>query len=145
MRIQHTHRSELAGRASELRRPWLEAALDLLLGLPDHPRSRILVATEGERIHAVLGLELSWTTAGRLECATIRVLEIDPDHFDPGIGSRLVRVAQDIAHINGCDLVCAAPGLKRWNRGRCRVTFGLDDLGHRVFPDRNPSARRSSA
>jgi GNAT superfamily N-acetyltransferase len=145
MRIQHTHRSELAGRTSELRRPWLEAALDRLLGLPDYPRSRVLVAAEGERVHAVLGLELTWTTGGRLECATIRVLEIDPDHFDRGLGSRLVRVVEDIAHINGCDRLCAAPNLEHWNAGRCRVTFNRYDLGRRACRDDAAPSRRSCA
>jgi len=145
MRIQHTHHSELAGRTSELRRPWLDATLDRLLVLPDHPRNRIFVAVECERIHAVLGLELTWTTDGRLECATIRVLEIDPDHFDRSIGSRLVRVAEDIAHINGCDRVCAAPGLEHWDAGRCRFTFGDYDLGRRALRNGTPPARRSCA
>ena len=145
MRIQHIHRSELAGPASEMRRPWLHATLDRLLQLPDHPGSRVLVAAEAERIHAVLGLELTWTTDGRLECATIRVLEIDPDHFDRGVGTRLVRVAEDIAHIYGCDRVCAAPGLEHWNAGRCRVTFGRYDLGRRAFHHGIPPTRRSCA
>ncbi len=128
MRIQHIRFNELAGAASEPRRRWLEATLDRLFALPDHPQSRILVAADGDRIHAVLGLELAWSAEGRLELATIRVLEIDPDHFDPGVGARLVRVAEDIAHINGCDRVCAEPGLERWNAGKCRPTFGRDHL-----------------
>ena len=143
MRIQHIHRSELAGPASETRRPWLESTLDRLLELSDHPRNRVLVAAEGERIHAVLGLELTWTTDGRLEGATIRVLEIDPDYFDRSVGSRLVRVAEDIAHINGCDRVCAAPGLEHWNAGRCRLTFGRYDLGRRASQHGTPPTRRS--
>jgi len=145
MRIQHIHRSELARPASKQRRPWLEATLDRLLELPGYPRNRILVAAEGELVHAVLGLELTWTTDGRLECATIRVLEIDPDHFDRGIGSRLVRVAEDIAHINGCDRVCAAPGLEHWNTGRYPLTFGRHDLRGRVCQHDAPLTERNCA
>lgn len=129
MRIHNIHRNECAGPVSGTRPPWLDAAFDRLLELPDHPQSRVLVAAEGERIHAILGLELAWSASGRLENVTIRVLEIDPGVSDRGIGSRLIRVAEDIAHINGCERVCTAPGLERLAGGSCRITFGRFNPG----------------
>lgn len=129
MRIKHVHRNEFASSVSEARQPWLDAAFDRLIELPDHPRSRVLVAAEDERIHAILGLELAWSASGRLENAIIRLLEIDPGTSDRGVASRLVRVAEDIAHINGCERVCAVPGLERLAGGRCRITFGRFNSG----------------
>ena len=143
MRIQHIDRNELASPASGSSQPWLEAAFKRLLTLPNHPRSRILVATEDGRTHAILGLELKWAADGHVKRATIRVLEVDPDHDNRGVGSRLVRVAEDIAHINGCERVCVAPGLERSKDGPCRLTFGRYDVGRGFSRDIIPPIRRS--
>lgn len=135
MRIQHIDHNELASLASRSRRPWLEAACSQLLVLPGHPRSRILAVVDGEWTSAILGLELIWENDGRLKCVTIRVLAVDPDHGGCGVGARLIRFAEDLAHINGCKRLCAAPGLEQWNGGRSRLTTGRYDLGRRSSRD----------
>ncbi len=145
MRIQHIDRSELAGPATGNRQSWLDAAWSRLLELSDHPRSRVFVATDNGRIHAILGLELNWAGGGHLDRATIVVLEIDPNSLNRGAGSRLVRVAEDIAHIYGCDRVCVAPGLEQWNGGRCRSTFGRSNYSNGSSRETTPPTRRNCA
>lgn len=142
MRIQHILRSELTSPGSGPRRPWLKAASKRLLTLPDHPGSRILFAVEDGRTHAILGLELQWAADGHVERAIIHVLDVDPDHDDGGVGWRLLRFAEDIAHINGCRRLSVAPGLERWNGGRCRLTHGRGDLGRGSSRDITPPLRR---
>ena len=145
MRIHHTNRNELAALTSDSHRPWLAAACNRLLLLPDYPRSRILFAVDGGLTRAVLGLELKWGAEGRLMCATIGVLEEDPDHDNRGVGARLVRFAEDIAHINGCERLCAAPGLERWNGGRCRLAFSRRIIGRGWPKETTPRTQRGCA
>jgi GNAT superfamily N-acetyltransferase len=145
MHIRHVDRTELASLISGSRRPWLAAVSDRLLELPDHPRNRILIADDGGQTRAILGLELEWTAGGRLKIATISVLEVDPEGEDRGIGSRLVRFAEDIAHIKGCDHLRLAPGLERWGGGLCRPTLGCDNPERNLSGGFSPRDRRSCA
>jgi ribosomal protein S18 acetylase RimI-like enzyme len=145
MRIQHIDRAELARPAAGGRQSWLDAAWRRLLRLPDHPRSRVLVAAANERIQAILGLELNWAADGRLERATIVVLEIDPEFSDRSAGLKLVRVAQDIAHINGCDRVNLAPDLERWIGGGRRPKFDRPNVSRGSSRNTTPPTRRSCA
>ena len=117
MLIHQIVRSKLASPAPGSLEPWLAPAYDHLFELPDFPMSRILVAVDGERTRGILGLELKWVADGRLICATVRVLALDPAHDGRGIGARLIRFAEGIAHINGCDRLNVAPGLERWGSG----------------------------
>ncbi len=145
MRIQQIDRSELESPASFLRQPWLAAAYDQLLELPDHPLGRILIVVEGGRTHAILGLELKSAFDDRQHCAIIRVLEVDPEQRRRGIGSRLVRFAEGIAHVNGCDRVQVAPGLEPWGDGRCWLSLGYDHPGRGLSKDIALRVRRSCA
>ena len=138
MQILQTDRSELESQVSGSRRPWLTAAYGRLLELPGHPQSRILIAVEVGQPRAVLGLELEWAVDGRLVRAIIRLLEVDPEHDRRGIGSRLVRFAEGIARINGCERVDVATGLERWGGGGCWLSLGYDDLGPGLSKDITP-------
>ena len=143
--IPQIDRSELQSQVSGSLRPWLAAALGRLLELPVHPKSRVLIAVEDGHPRAVLGLELEWALDGRLVRAVIRVLEVDPEHDRRGIGSLLVRFAEGIAHINGCDRVHVAPGLERWGGGQCWLSLGYDDPGFGLSRDITPRFLRSCA
>ena len=145
MRIQQIDRSELEPQVSGSRRLWLEAAYGRLLGLPGHPQSRVLIAVEEGKPRAVLGLELACAVDGRPVRAIIRVLEVAPEHNRRGIGSRLVRFAEGISHINGCDRVRVAPGLERWGGGECWLSLGYDDLGPGLSKDIAPRFQQGCA
>jgi GNAT superfamily N-acetyltransferase len=145
MRIQQIDSSELESPVSGSRRPWLAAAYGRLLELPGHPQSRVLIAVEGRQPRAILGLELVWAVDGRLVRAIIRLLEVDPEHERRGIGSRLVRFAEGIAHINGCERVHVAPGLERWGGGGCWLSLGYDDLGPGLSKDITPRFQQGCA
>jgi GNAT superfamily N-acetyltransferase len=129
MHIQEIDREEFEPPVRGSHQPWLAAVHSRVRELPDHPQSRVLIAVEGGRVRAVLGLELEWAVDGRLTRAVIRILEVDPEHDRRGIGSRLVRFAEGIARIKGCDRVHVAPGLERWGGGACWPSLGYDDLG----------------
>ena len=139
MHIHQIVRSELESPIFGLKQPWLVAAYHHLLELPDHPLSRILVAKDGGRTCAILGLELMWAIDGRLRCATIRVLEMDPEHVDHGIVTRLIRFAEGIARVNRCDRIHVAPGLDRWGSGRRRDS--LETIESRACRSRNVTPR----
>jgi len=145
MRIQQIDRTELEPQVSGSRRSWLAAALGRLLELPGHPQSRFLIAVEDGQPLAVLGLELERAIDGRLERAVIRVLEVDPEHDRRGIGSLLVRFAEGIARINGCDRVHVASGLEQWGGGQCWLSLGYDDPGFGLSRDITPRFLRSCA
>lgn len=145
MRIQQIDHSELEPQVTGWCRLWLKAAYGRLLELPGHPQSRVLIAVEEGQPRAVLGLELEWAVDGRLVHAIIRVLEVDPEHDRRGIGSRLVRFAEGIAHINGCDRVQVAPGLERWGGGECWLSLGYDDHGPGLSKDIAPRFQQGCA
>ena len=134
MSIRHAATNELEIRGPK--KPWLEAACNLLRGLPDHPHSRVLIAEESGRPKAVLGLRLTWAGEGCLVNATICVLAIDPEYDRQGWGSRLVRFAEGIARIRGCVRVDVDPDLEGWGDGRCWPGLGYTDPGvglHKVL------------
>jgi GNAT superfamily N-acetyltransferase len=141
MQILQIDRSELESTVSGSCQPWLTAAYDRLLELPSHPQSRVLIAVEEEQPRAVLGLELEWSVNSRLVRAFIRLLEVEPGHARRGIGSRLVRYAEGIARINGCERVHVARGLERWGGGGCWLSLGYDDLGPGLSKDITPRFR----
>jgi GNAT superfamily N-acetyltransferase len=124
MHIHQVLRSDLESLTSGCLDPWLVAALERLLLLPDHPWARILVAMDGEVVRAILGLELTWATGDRLKRATISLLEVDPEHVDHGLVTRLIRFAEGITRLHRCDRIHVAPGLERWGGGRCRSSLG---------------------
>jgi len=124
MLIHQIVRSKLVSPAPGSLDSWLATAYDRLFELPDFPMSRILVAVDGARTLGILGLELKWVADTRLICATVRVLAVDPAHDGGGIGSRLIRFAEGIAHINGYGLLHGAPGLERWGSGRRQGSLG---------------------
>ncbi len=134
MHINQIDRSKLFSRVSGSPEPWWAAVSARLAELPDHPRGRMLAALDGGLVRAILGLELSWAVDGRLRCATIRVLEVDPDFDDRGIGMRLVRFAQGIARINRCNGVHLAPGLEQWESGCCWRAVGCEVDTARTSP-----------
>ncbi len=145
MQILQIDRSEFESAVAGSRRPWLAAAYGRLLELPGHPQSRVLIAVEEKQPRAVLGLELEWSVNGRLVRAIIRLLEVDPEHARRGIGSRLVRYAEGIARINGCDRVDVAPGLERWGGGGCWLSLGYEDLGPGLSKDITPRFQHGCA
>ena len=136
MQIRHATPYEL-DRADDGRQPrWLEAARTRLRRLARPPHGRVLVAEEDGEIRAVLGLRMSWGANGRLVKATICFLSVDPGHTGRGIGSRLVRFAEGIARIHGCNRVDVTPDLETWADGRCWPGLGYSDPGpglHKVL------------
>ena len=136
MKIEQTASNEI-----EIDRPkpvssWLSAACVRLKELPDHPHSRVLVAKEDGHLRGVLGLRLRWGSNGRLAKATIFLIAVDPDHDHKGIGSRLIRFAEGIAHIYGCQRVDVTPDLEGWGNGRCWPGLGYEGPGtdlHKVL------------
>jgi len=141
MRIRHTDLHELKKSGAGTRQPWLDAACARLGSLPDHPSSRLLIAEEDGRARAVLGLRLYWGANGRLDKAIICVLEIDPEHSRSGIGSRLVRFAEGIARVHGCNRVEVEPDLEGWGEGRCWLGLGYDDPGAGLRKELRPTGR----
>ena len=127
MHIRQIDRSELNKLASDSCRQWLAAALQWIADLPDHPHGRILVALEEGQVRAVLGLELSIDLDERSRTAVIRGLTVSPEHGRRGIGSRLVRFAEGIAHVNGCPDMYVVPELVAWGDGRCWPSLGYGD------------------
>ena len=136
MQIRHATPCEL-DRADDGRQPrWLETACTRLRRLASPPHGRVLVAEEDGETRAVLGLRMSWGANGRLVKATICILSVDPNHTGRGIGSRLVRFAEGIARIHGCDRVDVTPDLETWGDGHCWPSLGYSDPGpglHKVL------------
>ena len=145
MRIQQIDHSELEPVASGSGQQWLAAAFDQVLELPDYPMGRVLTAIEGDRTRAILGLELKSAVDDGLPCATIYILSVSPGHDRRGIGSRLVRFAEGIAHLNGCDRVQIAPELGLWSGGLCWLSLGYDHSGAGFLKDLSLRYRRSCA
>jgi len=143
MQIQEIDRSEFESSASSSRQPWLVFASSRVRTLAEHPLSRILVAVDEGRIRAVLGLDLLWSLDGSLSRATIRVLEVDPKYDGRGIGARLIRFAEGIARVKGCQRVHVASGLERWRDGRCWLSLGYDGHGPELARDITPFLQRS--
>ena len=141
MRIRHTDLQELKRSGAGKRRGWLAAACARLQSLPDHPSSRLLVAEEDGQARAALGLQLYWGANGRLVKTVICVLVVDPEHNRRGIGARLVRFAEGIARVHGCNRVDVLPDLEKWGEGRCWQGLGYDDPGMGLRKELRPSGR----
>ena len=135
MKIEQAARNEIQIDRRKPASSWLAAVCKSLRELPDHPHNRVLVAQEEGQLRAVLGLRLRWGVNGRLAKATIFLLEVDPDHDHKGIGSRLVRFAEGIARIYGCQRVDVTPDLGGWGNGRCWPGLGYEGSGTDLHKD----------
>lgn len=146
MHIHQLRRSELEALASCAIDPWLAAAVDRLLELPDHPRARVLAASDDDTVRAILGLELTWDVDGRLRCATIKLIEVDPENDGPGLAIRLIRFAEGITRLHRCNRVCVASDLDDWGGGRCRDSLGsVESVVCRARDVNPPKNHRSCA
>lgn len=143
MHIHQVLRSDLDSLVPGSLDPWLATALERFRELPDHPRARILVAADGEAVRALLGLEMEWTADGQLSCATIKLLETDPEHVDRGLAIRLIRFAEGITRLHHCDRIHVAPGLENWGGGRCRDSLGYVESVVCPSSDITPTTHRS--
>jgi GNAT superfamily N-acetyltransferase len=142
MHIREIDRDEFESSVVGAPQRWLAAARDRICEPAVSPLGRILIAVEEGRIRAVLGLELQWAGDGRVRRATIRVLEVDPEHDRRGIGARLIRFAEGIARVKGCARVHVAPGLERWGSGGCWLSLGYDACGPELAKDITPFLQR---
>jgi GNAT superfamily N-acetyltransferase len=145
MRLQEIDREEFESIVAGCRQPWLVAARDRVCEPVDSAPSRILVAVDEGRMCAVLGLDLPGGTGGSPNSATIRVLEVNPEHERWGIGARLIRFAEGIARVKGCARVHVASGLERRGQGRCWTSLGYDDHGPELAKDITPFMQRGFA
>jgi ribosomal protein S18 acetylase RimI-like enzyme len=124
MRLRHATRHELETEARCGGARWSSAAVHRLLELVDDKTGRVLVADDDGGLRAVLGLAMDPAGDGGERTATIVELAVDPTHAQRGLGSLLVRFAEDIAFIEGCSRIEVDPHIEGWDDGECWPSLG---------------------
>jgi GNAT superfamily N-acetyltransferase len=120
---------ELDELGSDARAPWMDVFCERIRELPAAPLGRLLMAEAEGHPRALLAMRMRPDLESRGLRAIICALEVDPEFVDRGVGSRLVRFAEGIARIHGCQQVDVAADLEAWERGRCWVSLGYRDPG----------------
>jgi GNAT superfamily N-acetyltransferase len=134
MKLRHATRHELEAEARCGGARWSSAACCHLLELVEEETSRVLVADDEGGLRAVLGLAMDRPGDSGERTATIVELAVDPTHAQQGLGSLLVRFAEDIALIEGCSRIEVDPQIEGWDDGDCWPSLGYaGPAGNGVF------------
>jgi hypothetical protein len=105
---------------------WLDAVCRRLRELPEDPGRRILIAEEGGRLRAVLGLIVQWTGNGGPRRARICVLGAAPGHRR-AVVALLVRFAEGLARVHGCQVVEVVDQAAVWGGSDCWSGLGYHE------------------
>ena len=124
MRVRHATRDELERETRSAGGGWSTAVCRRLLRLVGEESSRVLVAEENGHLRAVLGLRMDRAGGAGPRTARIVELALDPRQSQRGIGSLLVRFAEDIAFIEGCSRVDVDSSIEGWGDGECWPSLG---------------------
>lgn len=124
MKLRHATRRELDREARGDAASWSSAACRRLLELIDHQTHRVLVAEEEGQVRAVLGISMDRADGESARTATIVELVVDPCHAQGGLGSLLLRFAENVALVDGCCRIKVDSRITGRGDAHCRPSPG---------------------